>query len=815
MRKSPLSKSSLDSSVKRVRRNRSLTVGIEILKPELTFYNGVKQRLDFTLLYKLGCMGSGDVVLSRKPPIIKYAQWFESALLDKKSHDTLANEFGRFKQYLVWCDHNGLDAMSIQGYRALAGNNGELRRLVALANKPFDYLFMYENGQEKGIKEGTAGSTLASIKSALNRCGVYESNWHSGINVFINDGEPTKKYSGNELETTLRRLQFYFFSLSSQLIEHKKNNPDLPPPDCLVAFVDKADNGRLYEKEVKQVASSSKSSGVTSYETPFNRAMQAAYYLFAYYTSFNTTSILDVRNPIDVITERKEKRTVKYVTVRGFKGRSNKVVSGLFSDFDIDEIPKADGTDAGYITAELDKKDGLVFIKALSDLSTLYSDTPYQNIIYQLNNSFEIQPMGKCLSRIKLSEELGLYADFTDGLTEHFIEAYFLALDKNRRIELSVLQSVGIGHVVSNSSVLFPNPQSRKRFIINVAYAAIRSITSIDLKNIIMPLGYSEIDQDGNVTVTFNYKNDENGSFLIKSKYKRFFESLENYASYYNPTSLSKYNPNNRLKPPYLIPLGQRYQTKQWNGPEPTITGEFLRRLGVSSGQYFINLSAKRFRTTTSNNHFELSDSGYSTSKYILQNTRETFFRSYVDGDSNQNKTITSQAIQTLEEWSNFDDIKQAKLTIKERLNIPVLEYDTWKQLRVPTNPNGVLCGGQPDIAARKQHGESKYLSRKLLDTDHGEISCYQFDMCVYCKSAKLVDDVQSVYKFLSFIELLEDAADRVPDITNKLTEKARYFKRIAEHNISVKVLHEAEDKLFNDGRYFLHDDEFIYSMGE
>jgi hypothetical protein len=718
-----------------------------------------------------------------------------------------------FKHYLVWCDKSELDALTEQGYRGFVGNAGELRRLITLAKKPLPYLFMYEDGQEKGISESTASTKVTWLKQALEYCGVYQSNWHSGIDEFIKESNPTKPYSEHELKLTLRRLQYYFFSLSSQLIEHKRKNPTLPPPDSLIVILDKTDNGHVIEIEVKQSARGVSNSHSVHIGTPFNRAMQAAYYLFAYYTSFNTTSILDVRLPIDVVGARKEGRTLKHVTVRGFKGRSNKIVAGLFSDYDTDSIPKADnGSGAGYITAELDKKDGLTFIKALSELSHSYSKNPYQHIIYQLDNSNEPKLAGQYITRSKLSEELGLYADFTKGLSLFLVDAYFLALERNLRLNISLPNATGFGHTVSKTKTLFIGAQAKKLYLTNVAYAAIRSMSNIDLKNIIIPLTYSDVGLDGKITVSFEYENGEHGQFSIEFKYKRFFESLESYASYYTPTSRSKNHPYMALKPPYLIPLGTRRYTKQWDGLEFT-KASYLSSLGIRSGDYFLDLGTKRFRSTTSNNHFDPNDSGYSVSKHILQNTIKTLQTHYIDGHPNQNKVIASQAIQVLEEWAKSSDIVDAKTIVRERLDIPVLEYDTWKKLRMPTNLNGVLCDGQPDVTAQKKHRESKYLSKKLLDTEHGGISCYQFDMCVYCKSAKLVDDVHSVYKFLSFIELLEDAADRMPNRINELTDKASYFRKIAEQNISLDVLHDAEDKLFDEGRYFLHDDEFIDSM--
>lgn len=814
MRKSPLAQSNIKASIERVKPQRINVQRLSCLKPKLTMYDGKTMQFDLSLLYRFQCTPNGKTVSSRKSSVVKIALEIERARLDGVSNDFLSSRLINFKVYIEWCDSNGLDPMSKEGYRAYVGDMGELRRLTSLARHPLPYIFMYEDGQELGITEGTAGLKASNIRAVLGWCGVYQANWHSGIGEYINARNPTKPYSDNELSLILRRLQYYFYSLSAQLIAHRKNNPNSPPPRSLSAVVDKLETDKVIEIVVGNAKDGSYSEKSVKCASPFNRAMQAAYYLFSYYTSFNTSSILDVRLPIDILNESKEGRTIKHATVRGFKGRSNKIVSGLFSDFNIDNIPKAEDTsdNSGYIIAEVDKKDGLRFIKALAELSSLYSSKCHQHLFYHIDRGGRPRPIGRTLSSSSLAFELGLYSDTKKSLTDHLIDTYFLA--KNYNTKLSVKIPNGPRRIVSKQ--LTKSNKSLKPYILSIAYAATRCLTDITLKGMCMPLSFSETSTDGFITVYFNYENGNQGEFTIEPKHRKFFESLQEYASSYNPITPSKYHPNKKVKTPYLFPVGSKYKTRQWDGIELT-PPKYLNQIGITSGDYFLELNAQKFRAKTSNDYYNPSDAGYSLSKHILHNTIDTLHKHYADGHPDQSIVMASQAIQVIEEWSSLGDITAAKNSVKEQLSIEVLEYDEWKKLRLPTNLNGVICSAEPDAAINPSHRESQVLANKLLGSSQSKVSCYQFDMCAYCKSAKLVDDVHSIYKFLSFTQWLEDAAidvtDRMPHRSSKLFEKAKYFRELAENNISIEVLNQAEEKLLNEGRYFLHDEEGLTNI--
>jgi hypothetical protein len=815
MRKSPLANIGANTQKPTRARRISNVFNFDLLRPVLKLYTGITPPVDFSLLYKYDCQKDGEIMEVRVKVVLNLAKVFDGLIKDGGSHDYLYSRYTCFKTYVFFCDRNGLDPLSENGYRAYAGNNGELRRLIALANRPLPYLFMYEDGQEMGISESTASQTDVIIRSMLVYCGVYSSHWGSGISQYLS-GNPnytvpytTNKEGTGELDKSLRRLQFYFFSLASQLIAYKKENPNLPPPKSLYAIVDENYNGQPIEIEVKGYSTGVSNAKTVKLASPFNRAIQAGYYLFAYYTSFNSSSILDVRHPVEVITDKKEGRTLKHTTVRGFKGRSNKSVDALFSDYSVTDIPKASDESAGYITAEVDKKDGLSFIEALSTLSALYNEAPHGKLFYLLTNEAEPKDFGSYSSDFNLSKELGLYSESRSGVTDYLVDCFYLALKEGIWREVSVPNDGKLGRKVSNVKVEL-NHRSRRYAVNRFIFAALRSMTDIELKNIIMPLSYSAIDYDGNITVSFSYEDSSHGEFKAQLKHLSFLKEVEAFSETINPTKLK--NGRRREKPAYLIPIGERYKTYQWEGLELTAFAT-LKNRGIGSGDFFLDLSAKRFRATTGNNFYDPSDSGYSLSKHILQHSMNVLHDRYANGHPDQNNLILSQSLQVLEEWARTKDIDEAILSVKSKLKIAVLEHEEWKALRMPTNINGVLCNGEPDIDGKNYHRDAKRYAKKLLGDESDSIACYQFDMCVYCKSAKLVDDTQAAYKFLSFIELLEEAVDRMPTQASRLVEKAHYFKLIAEQNFSLDVFEEAEERVMNEGRYPMLNDDFIYTM--
>lgn len=130
------------------------------------------------------------------------------------------------------------------------------------------------------------------------------------------------------------------------------------------------------------------------------------------------------------------------------------------------------------------------------------------------------------------------------------------------------------------------------------------------------------------------------------------------------------------------------------------------------------------------------------------------------------------------------------------------MTFDEVKKSKLHINQNGIACRGIPDIDREMggdHHRSAAKAAEKLGLGDAGKVPCYQFDQCARCKSAKMVDDVNQVYKLISFITVLEERINLRPD-DESLLDTAVYFRLLVEENISDDVLNEAHQKLYFDG---------------
>ncbi|MEK2012409.1 hypothetical protein WOB74_23365 [Vibrio parahaemolyticus] len=796
MAKSPFSK----LSKKNITSKRKVDV-MDI--PQLKFTLN-KIKYDLSELYHFCCDKSQPKQQGRIASINEFAKNIKNGIRDKKSEGTIANTVIIFRQYVTFCDKTGVNPISRAGYLAYCGNNGELRRQVKVANSPHPYLFMYDDGDEIGIKEVTANSKKSLIVRGLTLCGVYNKQWESTISPFIPIRESVKPYRPNELNEALKRLQLLFFSLAIPLIQYAEENPDSTPPLEMNAEVNMLDDGEIIELLIKPYLY--KEGVDCKLDTPFNLCMSAAYYLFAYYTSFNDTVILDVRHPIEFVTSRIEGRTVKHTTVRGWKGRSNKVVEAVFSDaITSNEYQEAsdDVDSAGCVYANLDKKDGKSFIQVLAKLSEAYKKESHGKLIYHLYSDNSCGEY-KRDDQNNIPVTLNLLADNRIHLVDHFIESFYLGVNETSYYKINTSYD-GVGKTVVRKDKIKTGKAGIKKQITQFSFAAVSCLTDLNVKNALLPLSFSEKDESGNVTVSFKYLNGKDASFSVAAKYVPFLKDVQEYAERYNPYEISEGKGNRAPKrPAYLIPMGARFQTYQWEEYQP-VKYSRLKFLGLGAADYFINLNAQRFRATTSNELYDSKDGGWSVSQ-ILQHSLEVAQQRYVNGHPDENTVITSQALQVVEEIAKGNDVLQAKENVRKRLNIEVLEHDKYLARRKPTNINGLLCDGDGKadlITGKDEHRSAETFAKKQGLTEL-ELHCYQYDLCPACKSAKLVNDVKSVYKLLSFIECLEEAVDLHPGSAERLAQKAEQFTSILHENIPLETIKEAEDILLNEGRYKL-----------
>tara|TARA_R110002050_G_scaffold3742_4_gene19468 strand:- start:29544 stop:31547 length:2004 start_codon:yes stop_codon:yes gene_type:complete len=651
-----------------------------------------------------------------------------------------------------------------------------------------------------GIKENTAAILKVCITTMLMRARVYDEQWLRDVPSFSSGGKSTPAYSQNEYSTLLRRLQLLFFSISSQLVAAKEKDIEL---DRLTAVFDEIDNGRIQSIEL---SNAKPEIGETNSLSPFNVAMVSGYYLFCHYTNLNSTPVLNVCHPIVESEYRKEHRTTRYVTIKTWKGRAKKVVQGTFSEAEHDDVDNVEQEDE--LPLEIDKRDGLTFIRTLTRLSSLFNpefNSGHPPLFYALTFGGKLVPF----TSSHFSMFQALLSCYTDNRSVHapyLIERFFEVLDQKTITIVGVNKDART--VKKEAKSLITNNQ--KKWAILAAYAALRALTDIPLKNAYMPLSYSEVNERGYVTVSFTYQDGRPGRFAIESRYVGFVKRLEKYAEAYNPSKQSKFHPNKKPTP-YLLPLGSKSGTHQWDGLELKIAS-YLKSIGIFSGNYLLDINSQRIRATGANNNIDPADGGLSVATSLLQNSLDTLQDHYLAGDITQNQVIASQAIEALYEFAQRGTIDDATDRVRENRGIEVLEYEAWKALRLPTNPNGLLCGGVPTGEAQKEHRASQKRAQDLVDEDI-ELACYQYDKCVTCKSAKLVNDISNAYKLLSFIELLEDSIALMPEREQELAQRADDLMSLAELNLSEEVLEKAEDKLANEGRYPLHNQDFLQTM--
>jgi hypothetical protein len=786
LRKSPL-RHSTEEPVTIELRDRDV-IDVNLLQQKITLVSKEKVILNFNDLLP------DDACEERKSAVYRIAKATNESIKDNKSQDSEYAIFIMFASYCRFCDRKNLNPFSKKGYLAYLGRKGELARLIEIANKPFDYLYLYNNEAEIGIRETTAAIARSYITMTLNRIRSFDLTWERDTPSFSAVNKPTAAYSQSEYSTLLRRLQFVFYSIASQLIAAKEKNEEIY---SVQAVLDEFENGEIH---VIELINCKPRVGSINALSPFNVAMSLGLFLFSHYTNLNKSSMIHISHPLTESEHKKEHRTTRYIIINAWKGRANKVVQGVF----------AEETECDFVQLEVDKRDGLSFITTLEKLSRLFNpefeDSNHPHLFFHLTHKGEVGIL-KNAGVNNATALLTCYRENKHVHTSYLIERFNQVLDKGSITTVCTKEN-GSRQVIKETKQL--PPASRKSWAIKLAYAVLRSLTDIQLKSIYMPLAYSEIDTDGKVSVTFLYQNGSRGEFPIDSCHVKFFKKLERYAEYYNPVNRSKHSPNAK-RTPYLLPLGPKYSTYQWDGAELPI-GSFLNKIGIYSGDYLLDINTKRFRATGSSNDFDPTDKGLSVATSLLQNSLSTLHDHYLNGNVVQNQVIASQAIETLQEFSKGKSLESAKEKVKETRSIEVLEYDDWKELRMPTNPNGLLCTGEPTGKAKKEHQASSNRAKAIMG-DEVNVKCYQYDDCVTCKSAKLVNDVESAYKLLSFIELLEDSVELMPEREMELTERAYYLMSVAETNLSETIFKQAEDKLSTEGRYLLHNDNFLHSM--
>ena len=744
MAKSKIAKQT--NSVKRVRNSQNV-VPLNLTIPYKSSVLNKPMQFDVSHLLHLGCNKESEKIDSRTVFIRRFCEKANQYVSNGNSARTVKATYETLRSYLVFCDAVNVEPFTENGYLKFAGNDGELRHRIKMFS-PSKRLWKYNHGDELGIKESTASGMLSFLRCALNWCGLPVSDWALLHRGFAGERTPYKGYSEEEEKLLVTRLSHLFFTLAPQLITAKENRTPLPEALPIVIALGE-------HEEVIQIPTSldskwgrtNKDGASVNVGAAFNLTMGAAYHLMCYFTSLNDSNIRDIAHPIKVHTEERDK-SLQVVKVSSYKPRANKEVDALLvgEPFDVD------------------KRDGVKFIRLLELLSKLYGNSDDgSELIFTLNNNadvnhtFNLKEINK-----KLVNQLHLLSPYRAGNLPWFKELFY-AYRNQQAITLKQVVNQ-LGRTVVHKVQAISKVRSGQG-VTNSAYCILSCYTDLPLKGILLPLTYSEKDSDGNVTVSFNYRNGMGGLFKVPAYDLALIKNIEQYANEKADRQPKKYE---RL---LLTRTTGNNGPDDWEGISP-ISSELMKTWNVETNQYYISLQSSRWREMTSNQAY--AEGGIQSAQSLLQSTKETLNRHYLNGHPLLNKLILSQGLEVIQNLDADTSLEQAKDVVVKRRGIPILSHDEGKKMRAEgakTNPNGLVCNGQQAIS------DGKNTQRETNYAIGINLPCAEFDMCHKCQSAKAVDDVEAIYKLISYIDVLKEILDMYPDTKGDIHEKIEDYE--------------------------------------
>ncbi|MFA0052685.1 hypothetical protein AB4403_16790 [Vibrio breoganii] len=750
----------------RASRHHSNVVSLELTIPVKYTNKSSFHELDITHLAHHCCDRNNEQISTRIPYIRQFVKKTREYVDNGKSAKSVEMYYSNFQSYIRFCDYNRVDPFSVQGYLNYFSNDGELRHRIKVYNSSLR-LWQRSHGDEIGIKEATATGYLSSIVKTLTWCGLDAQSWKHLHRPFNSRNEPYKAYSESEEKIIVSRLSDLFFGLASQLIAIKNYNT--PKPDELPISIDFGG----WEEKLFFSTSLNTQSGKTlvNASSAFNIAMGAAYHLFCYFTSLNDGQVRSVCHPLTIETDARD-RSLKMIKIKGFKARANHEVSALVTN----EVNNND------IVFEVEKKSGVAFIEVLSELSTLYGSN--QELLYTLDNNEQISSQFNLSAiNLHLTKELNLLSSHR-ALNLPWFRELFYTFNQGNTIKLKLEKNEMDRFVVSKA--ILPRRKPRVvRNILNISYCILTCFTEKPLKGILLPLSYSKKDINGNIRVSFNYQNGEQGYFDVPASDLSLVQDIEKWA-------IVRANNQRKTQARYLFKIGNSDYSRQWQGVSP-ISSQFTTNMSIEPNDYFLTLQSSRFRETTSTQEYRAGH--FSHLKHLLQNTLATLDKHYSNGHPETNKQVLAQAVQVLERIATGNSIEEAKEQTMQSLRIEILAYDKSLKDQVKTNPNGIACNGKQVLKSGKN---TQRATNKTMQQD---LPCSEFDMCHKCTSAKAVDEPNAIYKLMSFIDVLREAQDRHPDAKQEVQDKIDAFEYTLE-SASPDVLEEAMALFNKNGRH-------------
>ena len=771
MPKSPLARGSVKA--KPVRNNKNV-IPLHFTIPCKETKSRSISLFDVSHLLHLSANSNNDKIESRIPFLRKFCKQANLYVESGKSARTITITYNELRAYITFCDAVNIDPFCEAGYLKFVGNDGELRHRIKMY-KSSKKLWEMSHGVEIGIKESSAAAIVTYLRRALSWCGLPSDKWGIKHRGYCGEKVPHKGYSDVEEKILVTRLSELFFTLVPQLIAVKKENLSLP--DELPVIIDIGGFQEVISIETTLIPKTyghSKNDTHVNHSAAFNLAMGAAYHLMCFFTSLNDSDIQSIAHPITIHTDERDKN-LKVVKVSSYKARAIKEVDAILTSQSFD----------------VDKRDGVKFIKTLKELSTLYDgEEEGAELLFTLNNQGKKSNMFS-LSQLNrhLMVELNLLSPTRASCLPWFKELFYNY--KNQRIIELKKETNDLGRIIVSKKTRPCSKSGATGGATNAAYCILSCYTDLPLKGILLPLSYLDTDSDGNIKVLFKYRSGDSYSFSIPAKEKSVIGDIEKFA-----TALADKQYSRKLDRLLLKRGHEASAPRDWHGISP-ISSNLTTSWSIQPNEYFISLQSSRWREMTSNQFY--SDSGISFVQSLLQSTHQTINTHYANGDPRLNKTIISQALQVIEKISKDKNLEQAKKLVSANLGITMLAHDEWKKKqeeeRAKTTPNGIHCNGQQNIEGGKN------TQRKTNNTMKLSLPCTEYDMCHKCQSAKAVDEVQSIYKLISFIDVLKEALDQHPDAKEEVHEKIASFEFTLD-GASQSIYEEAMTLFYKNGRH-------------
>lgn len=741
--------------------------------------HGEQDEVDLSCLYHFMADKTQPKLPERVSATHSVARQIRKQIRDKRSENTFYEGFYVFRRYIQHCDANGIDPFSSEGYLAYAGDKGHLRQKVALYESCPVFLAELDDGAELGHSEVTAGHKAMRVRTFLRMGIKFDESLPDKHEPFSqNERKLTIPYSTEDTDRILKVLLRAFDGLY-ELIS-SVGDISLIPTSTVINLGD----------GMGEVTLNSEANALKQH--PLNVCMSIGYALFSYYTALNRTVILNAAHPIEFEKRIIGDKTLRSVTLSLWKSRAGRFVEGVLTN----EVPVQDISENEFDVA-IEKKTGVELVKKLIRLAEICGCANQRDpLFFHLGEGGNVRGFDTSyVSDLPLLFDMRLID--TTPVNKVFLEGFRAAIT-GQNLHVSA-QSDGDSRRLSKKLTRVGTYKAHKEAV-SCAMAILSSYNNPEaFFGATLPLRPETENSEGMIEWGFTKSGSgERGCFYLPKELSGFVTELMSWAECVQDEGEV-----------LLLPIPQRQggyrKDFEWLSPErlPSLHTT-IRLLNIPSGKFYIDLNTKRFRALTATIEYDDSDFGYSAS-VVLDNDISTYEKHYLGGDQEENQLIMAQSLEVASQLFKGKSKAEAIQATKESLKRDVLAFDEYKRSRLHINQNGFACSGAPDIDRSIEpefHRSAKRQADKLGVPDAPNMPCYQYDQCCHCKSAKMVDDVNQVYKLLSFISVLEDRADLRPDDGDSLTQKAAYLRLLIDENISSDVALEAERKLMFEGEH-------------